>query len=221
MHDGPADQASGYGPPPTLVPHKETILPEATPDPAPVPVALSKTTSPAGGRRSSWWLGVGCAVGVAVGVLLTNMVNNMLAYTYFYPVQSNKPSVQVFNELNDMRLELNKLNEEKKLQEQQKDDAIRNALSAVKSVAPLEGDKPKSPPTPALQPGGVAAMQPGGVAAVQPGGVADIRPPSKPRDGFAEIDEEIERLEKMQKTINNILDLFTPPTKEKERTKDR
>jgi hypothetical protein len=151
---------------------------------------------------------------VAVGILLTNAVNNMLAYTFFYPVQSNKPSVEVFNELNQMRLDLNKLNEENKVKDQEKDDAVRDALSKVRAtVAQPDSGKPNAVP-PAAQPG--VAVAP----AAQPGGVADLRPANRPRDGFAEIDEEIERLEKMQKTINNILDVFTPPA-QKEKTKDR
>jgi hypothetical protein len=206
MPDGAPQPASGFAPVPTLAPHMETVLPEAVAEPATAPAPLSKTTAPASGRRTSWLIGIGCAVGMAAGVLLTNMVNNWVAYTYFYPVHSNKPSVEVFNELNQMRQELNQLNEEKKLQEQQKDDAVRQALSAVKSVAPPDSAKPNAPAAPSAP-------------AMQPGGVADVRPVNKPRDGFAEIDEEIERLEKTQKTINQILDLFTPPAKEK--TKDR
>jgi hypothetical protein len=179
-----------------------------------MPVPISNQTNPAAGRRTTWLICVGCGVGVAVGILLTNAVNNMLAYTFFYPVQSNKPSVEVFNELNQMRLDLNKLNEENKLKDQEKDDAVRDALSKVRAtVAQPDSGKPNAVP-PAAQPG--VAVAP----AAQPGGVADLRPANRPRDGFAEIDEEIERLEKMQKTINNILDVFTPPA-QKEKTKDR
>ena len=216
MPDGANEPASGFAPVPTLAPHTETILPVA--EPAPVP--LTKAAAPAGGRRTGWFIGIGCAVGMAAGVLLTNLVNNWVAYTYFYPVHSNKTSVEVFNDLNNKRLELIKENEEKKLKDQLKEqqdreDAIRQALSAVKSVAPPDGEKTKAPPAAVVQPAGIPSPP-----AVQPGGVADMRPVNnKPRDGFAEVDEEIERLEKMQKTINGILDLFTPPTKEK--PKDR
>jgi hypothetical protein len=208
MPDGATEPASGFAPVPTLVPHTEALLPEVVAEPAAAPVPLSKATVRASGRRTGWFIGIGCALGIAAGVLLTNMVNNWVAYTYFYPVHSNKPSVEVFNELNQMRQELNQLNEEKKLQEQEKDNAIRQALSAVKSVAPPDSPKPNAPAAPSAP-------------AMQPGGVADVRPPvnNKPRDGFAEVDEEIERLEKTQQTINKILDLFTPPAKEK--TKDR
>jgi hypothetical protein len=203
MPDGATGPASGFAPVPTLVPHAEPILPEVVAEPATAPAPLSKVAAPAGGRRTGWFIGIGCAVGMAAGVLLTNMVNNWVSYAYFSPVHSNKTSVEVFNELNQMRQEINQLNEEKKLKEQEKDDAVRQALSAVKSVTPPESAKPNAPAAPVMQ----------------PGGVAEIRPVNKPRDGFAEVDEEIERLEQTQKAINKILDMFTPPAKDK--TKDR
>jgi hypothetical protein len=235
MQDGAKEPASGFALVQTLSLHKEPILPEGTPgpatapdaatNPAPVPPPLSVNAPPPTGKRTTWLICIGCAVGVAAGILLTNAVNNMMAYTFFYPVHSNKPSVEVFNELNQMRIDLNKLNDEKKQLEKdkEKEDALRQALSAVKATVPPPADSAKpdaAPPT--AQPGGIPTVQPGGAPPVQPGGVAEIRPPSRPRDGFAEVDEEIERLEKMQKTINNILDLFTPPgQKEKEPKKDR
>jgi hypothetical protein len=177
-------------------------MPDGTNDPATVPVSSTKTTAPAAGRRAALLLGIGGGVGLALGVLLTMGVS--VTYTIFtHTLPSTRDSVEVFNQLNELRQQLNQLNEEKKLKEQEKEDAVRQALSAVASTvrAPESGTPSVAPP------------------AKKEGGGADVHPVEKPRDGFAEIDDEIERLEQTQKVLNTILDLFS--RKGKERAKDR
>jgi hypothetical protein len=170
-------------------------------EPATVPVPSRVVTGPAAGRRGALLLGVGGGVGLALGILLTIGVS--ATYTFFtHTLPSTRDSVQVFNELNELRQQLNQLNEEKKLKEQEKEEAMRQALSAVASTvrAPESGTPGVVPP------------------AKKQGGGADVPPVEKRRDGFAEIDEEIERLEQTQKVLNAILDMFS---KGKERAKDR
>jgi hypothetical protein len=245
MQDGTTDPVTSFSALPTLARDNAPILQEATSNPAPVPatsdaasvpgtsspaplpVALSMKTGPTSGRRGMLWLGIACGLGLALGILVTNTINNMLAYTTFYPLQSNKTSVQVFNDLNEMRQEINQLNEQKKQQEQAKqeqnnDDAIRQALNAVKSVAPDNGKPAPAVPPENGKPGPAAAPEIrnplAGLPVMNPGGGVEARPARKANDPFADIDEEIERLEKTQKTLNKILDLFG---KGQEQPKDR
>ena len=171
-------------------------------EPAAVPVPSREVTGPAAGRRGALLLAIGGGVGLALGILLTIGVS--ATYTFFTnTLPSTRDSVQVFNELNDLRQQLNELNEEKKLKEQGKEEALRQALSAVASTvrAPDSG-------TPDVVP-----------TAKKQGGGEDGSPVEKPQHPFADIDAEIERLEQTQKVLNMILDMFSP--KGKERAKDR
>jgi hypothetical protein len=181
------------------------VLTSAEPGPAPRPAA---------GRRGVVLLAIGVVVGLALGALLTLGVTS--TYTLLtHTLPETRESVQVFNELNELRQELNQMNEVKKLKEQEKEDAfraeaMRQALGAVASAvrAPDSG-------TPAAPP---AQKQAGG-AETPPAAKPEAPPVAKSQDPFADIDEEIERLEKTQKVLNTILDVFT--RKGKEGAKDR
>jgi hypothetical protein len=96
---------------------------------------------------------------------------------------------------------------------------MRQALRAVTSVAPA----PEST-TPSTTSGADAPAKKEGEGTdarpvVKEGGAPEVRPVVKPQDGFAEIDEEIARLEQTQKVLNTILDMFS--RKGKEAAKDR
>jgi hypothetical protein len=237
MQDGTNNPATGFSALPTLSRDNAPILQEATSGPATVPgttdpatvpgtsdtatvpVPLSTKTGPTSGRRGALWIGIACGLGLALGILITNTINNMMAYTTFYPLQSNKNSVEVFNELNEMRQEINQLNDQKKREEQAKqeqnnDEAIRQALNAVKSVAPDNGKPGPAVPPDNGKPGPAAAPDIGNPLAIlpvmnqKPGGGVEARPKRNPTDPFADVDEEIERLERTQKTLNKILDMF-------------
>jgi hypothetical protein len=146
-------------------------------------------------------LGIGGGVGLAVGVLTTISVTTSL--TFLSPaLPMNRDAVQVFHELNELRQQINRLNEARKLQDQETVDAIRQALGTAASTArPGEGGTPSA----------VASAE-------RPGGGAEKPRVGRPWDPLAEVDEEIKRLETTQKVLNTILDLFTP--KAKERAKD-
>lgn len=146
--------------------------------------------STATARRTVLLLFIGGGVGMALGVLLTLGVS--AAYTLVTKtIPETRDSVQVFNELNQLRQQLNQLNEEKKLNEQAKEAAVRQALGAVSSAART--------PENGMSKAAIAARRPG--------------------DPFAELDAEIERLEQTQEVLNTILDLFSGTGKE--RAKDR
>jgi hypothetical protein len=173
----------------------EVALPAALPAALPVPAPAAP--APAAGRRSALLLALGGGVGLVVGVLLT--VGVTTTYTLFtQTLPATRDSVQVFNELNELRQQINQLNDEKKLKDQEKDEAVRMALDAVASTV-------RAP----------EALTPSKKA----GGAAEARPVARAQDGFAEIDEEIERLEQTQKVLNTILDMFSK--KGKERPKER
>jgi hypothetical protein len=175
---------------------------DGTNEPAAVPVPPRQESGPAGGRRGALLLGIGVGVGLALGVLLT--IGASSAYRFFtHTVPSTRDSVEVFNQLNELRQQINQMNEEQKLKDQEKEEAVRQALRAVEARAhPPESGTPSADPP-----------------AKKGSGGADARPVEKRRDEFAEIDEEIERLEQTQKVLNTILDLFS--RKAKERAKDR
>jgi hypothetical protein len=152
-------------------------------------------------------LGVGAGVGLAVGVVATMWVSSTV--TFFsptLPVPATKDSLEVFNQLNEMRQQINELNEEKKRQEkeqeQEQEQAVRKALSAVASTV----RESESKAAPAAPPASKDTAPP------------EARPVEKRHDGFEEVDEEMERLERTQKVLNGILDLFT--RKDKERPKE-
>jgi hypothetical protein len=174
------------------------IMQDGTNEPATVPVPTSEKPGPTPRRRTVLLLGLGGGVGLALGVLLTFGV--FTTYTFVtQTLPSTRDSVQVFNELNELRQQINQLNEERKLKDQEKEDAVRQALSAVSStVHPPENATPSAAPPPKKE-----------------GGAAEMHPVEKRRDGFAEIDEEIERLEQTQKVLNTILDLFSRKAKER------
>ena len=184
-------------------------MPDGANEPAAVPVPPRQETGPAAGRRGVLLLVIGGAVGLALGVLLTVAVST--TYTFVtHTVPETRDSVEVFNQLNELRQQINQMNEEQKLKDQEKEEAVRQALRAVASTAPA----PESG-TPSAEP-----------PAKKEGGGAEVRPVAKPQDGFADIDEEIERLEKTQKVLNTILDMFSRKAKEpakaaKEPAKDR
>jgi hypothetical protein len=171
------------------------------PEPAAMPVPSRDVSSPVIGKRGALLLGIGGGAGLGLGILLT--VGLYATYTFFtQTVPSTRDSLQVFNELNELRQEINQLNEEKKLKDLEKEEAMRQALSAVTSTvrAPDSATPAEAPP------------------AVKPAEGTEAPPVMKRQDPFADIDEEIERLEKTQKVLNTILDLFT---RKKERPKER
>ena len=170
-------------------------------EPAAVPVPPRPETRPAAGRRGVYLLIIGGTVGLAVGVLLTTAVTS--TYTFVtHTIPETRDSVEVFNQLNELRQQINQMNEDQKLKDQEKEDAVRQALRAINSRAhaPDSG-------TPGAEP-----------LAKKDGGAPDVRPFPKRQDEFADVDEEIERLEQTQKVLNTILDLFS--RKNKERPKD-
>jgi hypothetical protein len=171
-------------------------------EPETAPVPSRDEPRPAGRMRAAVLLGIGGGVGLALGVLLTVGVSG--TYTFFNPMlPPTRESVQIFHELNELRQHVNRLNEERKLQDLENVQAIRQALSAVAATA-RSGD------------GGT----PSAAAPVRkPGGTTDQPPVRRTWDPLVELDEEIKRLEETQRVLNTILDLFTP--KAKERSKDR
>ena len=146
-------------------------------------------------NRTALLLGVGAAAGLGLGILLS--IGAYVTYTMFtQTLPSSVESVQVFNELNELRQQVNALNDERKLKEGETAEAVRKALSTVANNLPARESK-----TPEVMP--TAKKK-------------ERKPPGV--DPFADIDAEIEDLERTQKTLNTILDLFT--RKNKERAKD-
>ena len=162
-------------------------------------------TRTATGWRAATWLGVGGVVGLTLGVLLTVGVSTTYQFlTPALPLPSARDSVQVLQELNELRLQVNQLSEEKKVQGQEKDEAMRRALAAVAAAVRAR-----------------AGGTPGAGPSAEKQGGAPVRRSSDP---FAELDAEIKNLEATQAVLNTILDLFLPGGKEpaKERpAKDR
>ncbi len=156
------------------------------------PLAAPMPSSNVANRRTTLLLGVGGAVGLTLGVLLT--IGAYSTYTLFtQSLPSTVESVQVFNELNELRQQINQQNEEKKLVARETEEAMRKALSTVASAAPpRDGTAPEAAP------------------------LAKARPKKPPGvDPFADIDSAIEDLERTQKTLNTVLDLFTRNAKER------
>jgi hypothetical protein len=202
MTDGTHDPAHGQETPAVQTAQPGTMLTDGAHDPASAPAPSGKPTGPAAGKRTAVLLTVGGAVGMTLGVLLTMGLTT--TYTFVtHTVPSTRDSVEVFNQLNELRQQINEMNEEKKLKEQEKEEAVRQALSAVASTVrrPESGTSTAVPPT---------AVPPG----MKEGEKPVARRAERPRDGFADIDEEIERLEQTQKTLNTILDLFTRKAKD-------
>src|SRR5262245_45575375 len=172
-------------------------------EPAAGPVPAHEETRPAVWGRAAVLLGIGCSVGLTLGVLLPAGLSTTYHPLFTPTVPINRDWVQVFNELNDLRQQINQLNADRKLADQANVDAIRQALDAVTATARPPSQGMPGAITPATKPDGAAAKPP----------VAKASGP------FAEIDEEIRRLEETQQVLNTILDMFTP--KDKERAKDR
>jgi uncharacterized protein YdcH (DUF465 family) len=169
-------------------------------DPAAVPA--HDETRTAARWPAALLLGIGGGVGLALGIVLT--VSVTATYSLFTPtIRPNRDWVQVFDELNELRQQVNRMNEERNLKDQETVAAIRQALSTVASTA-----RPGNSGTP----GAVAPAH-------QQSGGADRPRVARAWDPLAEVDEEIKRLEETQRVLNTILDMFTP--KNKERTKDR
>jgi hypothetical protein len=167
-------------------------------EPTTVPAPPPPVKGPASRTRAVVLLAIGGSVGLPLGVLLTTAVTT--TYTFVtQTVPSTRESVEVFNQLNEMRQQINQLNEEKKLKDQEKEEAVQKALSAVAAAAHAPESKTSDAEAPAKK---EASM-------------ADARPVAKPQNEFAELDEEIERLEHTEKVLNNILDLFSHKGKAK------
>src|SRR5690349_1609047 len=80
--------------------------------------------------RAALLLGMGMGVGLAAGILLTVSVS--ATYALFTPtIRPNRDWVEVFNELNDLRQQVNRMNEARKLQDDETVAAIRQALTTV------------------------------------------------------------------------------------------
>jgi hypothetical protein len=152
---------------------------------------------PAIGRRGIMLLAVGVTIGLAVGMLLG--MGGLYFYTLFTEtLPSTRESVVVFNELNELRQQINALNEERNRKEKEQTEALSAIASKVRST---ENGTLTTEPQPQKQ---------------TPR--AD-KPPRKVGDPFADIDAEIENLQQTQKVLNNILDMFT--TKPKDKAKGR
>lgn len=168
--------------------------PEATPAPT------HQVHEPAWWTRGPVLLGIGMGIGLAVGIVLMLTLSVATTVMSIALPQSNA-SIQVFNELNELRQQINEMNEERKTKDKEKEEAIRQALTAITSTA-----RP-----PAIAKSGTASMP--GMPPKAP------NPPvvKRPGDPFADLDEEIARLEHTQKVLNTILDMF--PSKREERPK--
>lgn len=172
-------------------------MPDSAHEPEPSPEA----TRPAAEGRKTLLLGIGVSVGLTLGVLLTIAVNH--TYTLFTKtLDSTKDSLLVFNELNELRQQINELNEAKKLQEKDKEDAVRQALSEFTSkMKTAQATRPED-----------------GTAAKKQDSPMKDAPARRPGDPFADIDAEIANLQQTQKVLNTILDIFS---KQKEPAKNR
>jgi hypothetical protein len=162
----------------------------------PVTVAPLEGRRPATGRRVVWLLALGGVVGLALGVSLTT--GAFVAYTTVtQTVPAARESIQVFNELNELRQQVNQLNKDREFQDQKQLADIRQTLSSI-TLPPPRPPEAKSP----------AATLPAVMK------VAEARPARRAGDPFADLDAEIEQLEQTQKVLNTILDLFTPKPQE-------
>jgi hypothetical protein len=166
------------------------------PEPEPIP----EVTRPPVRWQAALLLGAGLGVGLALGIVLTVSVS--ATYSLFTPtIRPNRDWVEVFNELNDLRQQVNRMNEARNLKDEETVAAIRQALDTVAAQR-----RPTIGGTPAIP-------------ADQAGAVTERPPVRRAWDPLAEVDEEIRRLEDTQRVLNTILDMFTP--KDKLRPKDR
>lgn len=167
---------------------------------APLPSGEKPDQRPS--RRPALWLVLGGSVGLVLGILLTLGVfatHRLVTDT----IPSTTESVRVFNELNDLRQQVNQINEARKLKEQEL-AAVRQAVSTVTlPVRAPESEMPGAAPS-----------------AKKPSGSANAPSVGKPQGPLAEVDDAIEQLEQTQKVLNTILDLFAR-NNDKARAKDR
>lgn len=165
----------------------EVILPS----PPSSQTEVNLPSPPSSQRRTAFLVGIGGAIGLALGIILT--VGGYATYSLFtQTLPSTVESVQVFNELNELRQEINKLNDEKKQKENETQQAMGKALSTVLSTT--QTPEGKTPDANLLAKPKIR----------KPPGV----------DPFADLDAEIDDLQRTQKVLNTILDLFTPKPKE-------
>ncbi len=175
------------------------VVASASPDQAEAPEAAltQPVLPPAIGPRGKMLLAVGVTIGLAAGILLG--MGGFYFYTLFTEtLPSARESLAVFNELNEMRQQINALNEERNLKEKEQTEALSAIASKVRST---DNGAPTTAPQPQKQT------------------PRTDKPPRKVGDPFADIDAEIENLQQTQKVLNTILDMFT--TNPKEKAKDR
>lgn len=142
-------------------------------------------------KRDILLIGLGSAIGLIVGIVVVGAVFS-LNTLFTHTIPETRESVQVFSELNELRQQINQMNEDRKRKEKDS-EAEKEAAGRLDPAAGLPVNLadllPKTEPK------------------------AD-KPP--PRGDFAEVDAEIERLEQTQKILNAILDrLSTKAAKEK------
>ncbi|MFO0810919.1 MAG: hypothetical protein U0746_20000 [Gemmataceae bacterium] len=172
----------------------ETTMQDGANDPLAVP--LGAGTGPARWRAATL-LGIGGGVGLALGVALTVGVSatyRLSTPTLSVPLPPDRDAVRLLDELNDLRHQVNRLNEERTLKDREADEAVRRALGAVASAVRARAS---------------------GVAPAGPQG----SPAGQATNPFAELDAEIKSLEQTQVVLNTILDLFL--AKDKKPAKDR
>src|SRR5436305_1327463 len=96
----------------------EAVMLDNDNEPEELPVPARGETGPGFWRRAALWLCIGGGLGLALGVLLT--VSVTATYRLFTPtISPNRDWVQVFNELNELRQQVNQLNEARRLQDQE------------------------------------------------------------------------------------------------------
>jgi hypothetical protein len=166
-----------------------------------VPVPAYEATRPPAGRREAFLIALGAGIGLAVGVAVMigmSAIFSFMAPPFLSPIES----VRVFNEINELRQQLNEINEQAKLKDLDKDATLRQALSTVQATA-----RASNRPAPVAIPAGN-----------QTAGKAEEPRVARPNDPFAEIDAEVKRLEQTQQVLNTMLDMLT--SKRKERPKE-
>jgi len=176
--------------------HDDANQPAVVLEPAP------ETTNRPLGRRDLWLVLIGAGGGLALGIML--MFGAAAILMVFMPPflsttsLSPKESLQVFKELNELRQQINEFNKQTQLRDTNKEVSLRQALSALESMnrAPYRASPAASP------------------SLNKTGAAADGARAERTTDPFADIDAEIERLQRTQAVLNTILDLFTPKREE-------
>jgi hypothetical protein len=159
----------------------------------PLAVAAPPAILPAATWRNAIWLAIGGVVGLVVGVVATTGVFTTYRFlTPTLPLPSDRDPVQILTELNELRLQVNQLNDANKLQAREADEATRRALTTLASMVRARANAVPTASPPVEKPGMAAGTPP-------------VRRASDP---FAELDAEIKSLEDTQTILNSILDLF-------------